>query len=249
MCTLSWLPSPFGEGYALAFNRDERRSRLPAIPPEQRVIENVAVLLPTDGEAGGTWIAVNELGHTVALLNRWEETPVDPDGAFVSRGLLVLELAPLASSGAVDERLTAMPLPSFRPFTVVSVADGGIPWAFEWNGRALVRSEVEHPGLVRTSSGADQAGAERVRGEVFREAALRRGGLTPEVLELLHRSHRPSRGALSICMHRDDAATVSGTFIRVTAEEVRMRYVDGPPCEGGAETELSIPRVLEGRSL
>lgn len=232
----------------LAFNRDERRTRAPARPPERRDLGGVPVLTPTDGEAGGTWIAVNAFGHCVSLLNRWEDTPVDPDGAFVSRGLLVLELASLVGPLEVDRRLAEMALSSYRPFTVVSVAPPPAtpPWVFEWNGRELVRSVVEHPGLVQTSSGADQAGAERARGEVFREAARRKGGLTPEVLELLHRSHRPERGALSICMHRHDAATMSGSLVRVTEDEVRLRYVDGPPCEGGPVTDLSLSRWHPG---
>lgn len=243
MCTLSWVPSP--EGYALAFNRDERRLRAAARPPERRDIGGVPVLTPIDGEAGGSWIAVNAYGHTVSLLNRWEDTPVDAadSGALVSRGLLVLALAPLTGPVGVAEALASMPLVRYRPFTVVSVAPDAIPEAFEWNGRTLARERIEGPGLLRTSSGADQRGAERARGEVFRTAIRSEGGLTPGVLEALHRTHLPSRGALSICMHRDDAVTVSASFIEVRAGEIRFRYVDGSPCEAGPPVELGLPRA------
>jgi len=244
VCTLSWVPS--GEGYALAFNRDELRTRAPARPPERREISGLSVLTPIDGEAGGTWIAANALGHTVTLLNRWDETPVDAPGEFVSRGLLVLALSPLAGPQAVEAMLDELPLPRYRPFTVVSLAPHELPLAFEWNGRALTRAVIEEPGLARTSSGRDQAGAERVRGGIFRDAADREGGLTPEALERLHRGHDPDRGALSICMHRDEAATVSGSFVQVDPETVRFKYVDGPPGEWGPETELVLPRLRPG---
>jgi hypothetical protein len=244
VCTLSWVP--LSEGYALAFNRDELRTRAPARPPALREVSGLSVLTPIDGDAGGTWIAANALGHTVALLNRWDETPVDPAGEFVSRGLLVLELAPLPGPGAVDARLADLALPSYRPFTVVSVAPGDVPHAFEWNGRALARARIERPGLVRTSSGRDQAGAERVRGRIFQDAATREGGLTPETLERLHRGHDPERGALSICMHREEAATVSGSFVQVDRSTVRFKYVDGPPGEGGQESALVLPRAPGG---
>jgi hypothetical protein len=201
------------------------------------------VLTPIDGEAGGTWISANALGHTVTLLNRWDETPVDAPGEFVSRGFLVLALSPLSGPSAVEALLDELPLPRYRPFTLVSMAPDELPLAFEWNGRALTRAVIEEPGLARTSSGRDQAGAERVRGRVFRDAADREGGLTPEILERLHRGHDPERGALSICMHRDEAETVSGSFVQVDHETVRFKYVDGPPGEWGVESELVLPRL------
>jgi hypothetical protein len=244
VCTLSWVPS--GEGYALAFNRDELRARAPARPPALREVSGLSVLTPIDGEAGGTWIAANALGHTVTLLNRWDETPVDPAGEFVSRGLLVLALSPLSGPRAVETMLDELPLPRYRPFTVVSMAPRELPQAFEWNGRALTRAVIQVPGLARTSSGRDQAGAERVRDRVFRDAADREGGLTPETLERLHRGHDPERGALSICMHRDEAETVSGSFVQVDRDTIRFKYVEGPPGEWGAETELVLQRVRPG---
>src|SRR5258706_11133997 len=155
-------------------NRDERRTRAPASPPERRELDGVPVLLPRDGEAGGTWIAVNALGHTLALLNRWDESPIADRGPsdqrrpdprpFVSRGLLVLELAATPHRRAVDEALTRIPLVSYRPFTLVSLSPGEVPWLFEWDGQGLEPASVAAPGLVRASSGSDQAGAERERG-------------------------------------------------------------------------------------
>jgi transport and Golgi organization protein 2 len=248
VCTVSW--TPLAGGYALAMNRDERRTRAPASPPERRDLNGVFVLMPRDGEAGGTWIAVNALGHTLALLNRWDESPIsdrgssheirsDP-GPFVSRGLLVLELAATPHRRAVDEALTRVPLMSYRPFTLVSVSPGEVPWLFEWDGRALARASVAAPGLVRASSGSDQAGAERERGKLLKEATSRPGGLTPEVLSALHRTHRPERGPLSICMHREEAVTVSLSLITVFPSLVRFRYVNGSPCESAPGPELEL---------
>jgi hypothetical protein len=234
-------------------NRDERHTRAPATPPERRDLDGVPVLLPRDGEAGGTWIAVNALGHTVALLNRWGDSPVGDAGSpeaplpnansYVSRGLLVLEVASTAHRRAVDEALTRTPLVRYRPFTLVSLSPGEFPWLFEWDGHALERASVSVPGLVRASSGSDQAAAERERSALFREAASRPGGLTSEVLFALHRSHRPEKGALSICMHREEAVTVSLSLITVIPRLVRFRYVDGSPCEAGPGTEFTLSRL------
>ncbi|HEV8356520.1 MAG TPA: NRDE family protein [Gemmatimonadales bacterium] len=242
MCTLSWVPLP--GGYALAMNRDELRTRARATPPARRDLHGVPALLPADGQAGGTWISTNALGHSLALLNRWDETPFDATGPFVSRGLLVLELAHLPGPRAVEQALAGMVLASYRPFTLTSLVTDQPPWLFEWDGRRLERGQVTAPGLVRASSGSDQAGAERERGRLFREAAARPGGLTPEILWAHHRSHRPEKGPTSICMHRDEAVTVSASLITASPKFMTFRYLDGSPCESTALTELSLERAF-----
>lgn len=234
MCTVSWLPLP--GGYAIAMNRDERRTRAPALPPATATPSGIPAIIPVDGDAGGSWISVNRLGHSLALLNRYEDSPLDAGGAFISRGLLLTELAGTSGPEAVDRALTGVPLVSYRPFTLASFSPGQAPWLFEWNGRALERARVTEPGMVRTSSGRDQGGAERSRGELFREASASPKGLSPMVLAALHRSHRPEKGPISVCMHREEASTVSCSLITVTEIQVLFGYMNGPPCEA---TEIS----------
>ena len=53
---------------------------------------------------------------------------------------------------------------------------------------------------------------------------------TLEAALAYHRSHYPERGPFSTCMHRDDARTVSFTWVRVDPAEVRMRYSPDSPC-------------------
>jgi hypothetical protein len=61
-----------------------------------------------------------------------------------------------------------------------------------------------------------------------------------EWLRRLHRSHRPEIGPYSICMHRDDAATVSYTEIVVSRGISRMRYESGPTCKPTAQSISSL---------
>lgn len=238
MCTLSW--APLSDGYAVAMNRDERRTRAPALPPGPVDADGVPALMPVDGDAGGTWISVNARGHTLALLNRWDESPHDTGTPFVSRGLLVRDLAGLAGSGTLRTAISGLPLSRYRPFTLASVAPAGHPVLFEWNGQELSHGIVTEPGLVRTSSGSDQAGVEHSRSALFRAARGAPGGLTPEVLAGFHRSHEPEKGPLSICMHRDEAVTVSFSLITVSHGQVLFRYVAGSPCETELYTESSL---------
>ena len=232
------------DGYALAMNRDERRTRGPALPPGPVDAGGVAALMPVDGDAGGTWISVNERGHALALLNRWDESPHDAGTPLVSRGLLVRDLAGLPGTAGLGIALAGIPLARYRPFTLVSVTPGGHPALFEWNGQELSHKSVSQPGLVRTSSGSDQAGVENSRGSLFRAAREASGRLTPELLTALHRSHQPERGQLSICMHRDEAVTVSFSLITVSGDQMLFRYVAGSPCETEGFTQSSLPLRL-----
>jgi hypothetical protein len=221
-------------------NRDERRTRARGRPPEVASIRGIPVLLPTDPDAGGSWISVNASGTTLALLNRYEDTPHDDGGPFISRGLLLRELAWAPDTGVVETELRRLVLSRYRPFTRASVSRGGVPHLFDWTGRELGCTTVVEPGLVRASSGSEQARAEQVRGELFRRASQRPGGLTPLVLESLHRSHRPEIGPLSICMHREEAHTVSLSLITATLSTILFRYIDGPPGESSHVAELSL---------
>lgn len=66
MCTVSFLPSP--QGFYLAMNRDEKRDRFAALPPEIVEFENHRVLFPRE-PTGGTWISANDAGVCLALIN------------------------------------------------------------------------------------------------------------------------------------------------------------------------------------
>jgi hypothetical protein len=56
----------------------------------------------------------------------------------------------------------------------------------------------------------------------------------------LHRSHQPDRDAFSVCMHREDAETVSYTEILATRRWAKMRYCARSPCA----KETGAPRLL-----
>lgn len=212
-------------------NRDERRTRARGIPPAPQLVRQVLVLMPTDPEGGGSWVSVNQLRMSLALLNRYEESPQDSVGTFTSRGLLVRELAWATGPEEVEREFESMPLGPYRPFTLACQALGGVPHLFDWDGRQLARTTVPEPGLVRASSGSHQAQAEQVRGDLFRAESREPGGLTAATLERLHRSHLPERGPISICMHREEAQSVSLSLITATEKTTSIYYVDGPPGE------------------
>ncbi len=238
MCTVSWLPS--AGGYTLYFNRDERRTRAPSAPPGLRERDGVRFLAPLDGDFGGTWIAANEFGLTLSLLNRYGDSAGPPPAHPVSRGRLVLDLAPAAGQAELEARLSRLDLAAYQPFTLVAAAADAPVWLAAWNGRTLALGRHAAPGLILTSSAFDEPGVAASRRRVFEEVL--REGVTEDGLAALHRSHLPARGPFSICMHRGDAETQSLSRITVTASAVSFAHVPDAPCRGQESAALRLPR-------
>ena len=224
MCTLSWIRQL--DGYHVFFNRDERRTRAPGLSPEPGEHGGIRWLAPRDGESHGTWIGSNHRGVTLAILNRWHESPVSNDGPWTSRGLLVRDLLEAPSQHEVARRLEATDLRVYQPFTLAAFETGMDVSVFAWTGRGSVRDQVGESGMVLTSSGFDQEAVMR-RAELFTRFADPR----PEQFEAVHAGHEPERGPLSVCMHRPEAETVSYTRIDVGSAQVVMTYVPGAPGE------------------
>ena len=239
MCTASWILRP--GGYELFFNRDELRTRGAARPPALDRAEDVRFVAPVDADAGGTWLAVNELGLTLGLLNAEGESPAAP----VSRGLLVRSLVASATREDVAMRLEETELSSFRGFRLLAFEPDEPPEVFAWDGAALSRSSARLP-VASSSWGTERAEATRasVLLRLFGTSAVgpTREDHAVEALERFHRSHEPERGALSPCMHRADAHTVSASRVSVGVEEVRFHYAAGAPCRSEWEPALVLPR-------
>lgn len=246
MCTASWVCAP--DHYTLFFNRDEQRSRAIGRPPRGLQIGGVRALAPEDAEAGGTWLGVNELGVTVCLLNRGPDEPgpsrhLSPRRP-TSRGLLVTSLLDAASAPEVRHRVDAMDLSRFQPFTLIAIEPGHAAILLGWDGNDVTRRLVEHSGLIATSSSLEGATVRASRERLFARIAH------PDhrALRDLHRSHLPSPGAASVCMHRGDAETVSACRVEVQAAEVSIEYTPGAPCLGTKATMYRLARVEAGVS-
>ena len=227
MCTVSFIARR--TGYALGMNRDEKLTRATALSPARHRIASRDALFPSE-PGGGTWIGVNDSGATFALIN-WYSIPVWVEGESFSRGDVVKSILAADAPALADRLLAGAPLPRINPFRLIGVfpsSESVVEW--RWNLRRLER--VDHPWKINTwiSSGFDEPGAQRSRGERFVRALQQASDGTADWLRRLHRSHGAERGPYSTCMHRDDAATVSYTEISVTRRTATMRYLPGAPC-------------------
>jgi len=234
MCTVSFVPTR--NGFRLAMNRDEKRTRIHGLPPTILSLSGRRVILPREPN-GGTWIAVNDAGVCLALIN-WHQIERQPRGEIVSRGVVIDSLAHCRSIAQVAHGLERLPLRQFRPFRLLAI-DSGKQLLIEcrWDVRRLEKRRHKWRTGHWFSSGFAERKAEHIRAQV----CLRHGSVhSASSLRKLHRSHSPRPGPFSICMHRKDAATVSYGEVVVTPRRATMRYADGPPCRGARRTVRSL---------
>ena len=233
MCTMTWLRRP--GGYQVFFNRDERLTRKPALPPALRRVGERRFVAPLDGDFGGTWLAVNDGGVTLALHNAYtaaRDPGPEPPGGYTSRGLLVLSLADAESADDVRRRLRSLPLDSFRGFLLTTFGPDGRPRLARWTGDELVFAEASERSMPLVSSSFDTDEVRSRRVELFRRLKQELNVDPVERHLAYHESHLPARGACSPCMHRPDAMTVSFNWILVTPNQVEYRYSPRSPCHG-----------------
>ena len=243
MCTLSW--ARVEGGYELFFNRDERRTRGAELEPALLERERVRYVAPRDADFGGTWIAVNERGTTLCLLNGYaaEGLEPEPEVQLESRGRLVIELADAADTRAVAARLCAREAARFRPFLLVALDPRHEALVAEWDGRSLQLDERAEARMPMISSSFAERAVRARRAAVFRERARDGRPLAPDALRACHASHDGGPSAYSVCMHREDAETRSLTCVRVAPTRVELEHTPGPPCRTGARPPLALERT------
>lgn len=236
MCTVSW--SHDKDGYQLLCNRDEKLTRKPALELRLAVCNGTRFLAPVDGDFGGTWIATNEFGVSVCLLNGANLTGSEIHAAAParSRGLLLLDLIPLPSVAVMCNRLREIELSPFAPFTLAALEPGHPAAVLKWDGSMKTFLFEDADRFMLTSSSFDSEEVRRRRQEEYSHVRDREG------LFAFHRSHAPARSAYSTCMHRADAKTVSFSWIQVSCKETDFFYTPGAPCEKLPGVRLKLAR-------
>ena len=238
MCTVTFMPRR--TGYCLAMNRDEKRARAKGLPPAIRNNNGRRVLYPSE-PSGGTWIALNDRGVSLALIN-WYSVAAKARGDIVSRGAIIPSLSGADSPALANTELAALPLDRINPFRLIGVFPASqeiTEW--RWNLKQLTRKRHRWRAQQWISSGFDEPTAQKVRSKTFRQARTQKSAGTIDWLRRLHRSHSPQTGPFSTCMHRNDAATVSYTEIRVPRDVAVMRHICGAPCKRSA---VHLPQHL-----
>lgn len=273
MCSLSWLQQ--NQSLIICFNRDEQKTRSRAIPPQVVPTAMCNVIMPTDRDGGGTWLAVNQFGIFVGLLNLYLEQNSGPsnrairntvakngsvtkDGLKISdearmtsrdtqkrsRGLLVKELSGCSDLPGFVAILMAQNLMVYPSFELVFISKSD-KFRFSWDGQNLVKGPLVP---FSSSSSYQTKSVVAARKQKFEQLVMNVNETTEEknreknkeMLIHLHSEHSTEKNAASICMHRDDACTVSMSLIEINHSKITYQYWDGAPCESSSGTRQEM---------
>lgn len=225
MCTLTWHTDD--RGTRVFFNRDEQRTRLPALPPSLHLRNGVQWLAPVDPNAGGTWLAANDQGMAVAILNHYDAEHAKPSNRSEhrSRGQLVMDLADVRAPAEILARLSAMHLEQYRPFILVGLHASGRVGECRWDGSSLQVGGLTASDLPVTTSSFKTEEVLAARRAKFR-ALVGSGVAEDEQFEAYHKSRDPLGGPYSVTMTRADAMTVSYCRVDLGLQAIRYSYQD-----------------------
>jgi len=211
VCTMTWFVKE--DGYELFFNRDERLSRSRAELPSSQQVDGVSYISPTDADAGGTWIAANQFGYTVCLLNHYQFEQIETYKNWTSRGEIVRRFAVTSDLDLAEQRFGEMDLKDYRAFRMFIIERNGDNRLCVWDGHsARVEVNVSTP---KSSSSVDARHVKAVRKSLFDNLNLVESCNSQDYINY-HASHLPSRSKESVCMHRNDAKTVSLSHVKVS---------------------------------
>ncbi len=252
MCTLSWSRNK--EGYQVFFNRDEQRSRSPAEIPQCIDHNGIPVLLPLDPDGGGSWISVNSHGLSLCLLNFYQGTV--PDKKLISRGKLLRSLAHAENISSLENQISTTDLSHYAPFTLVAfqITPGHRQPQedmFQWDGKDIHRSQPENM-FTSSSVKFDEVSKQRQQRYAQEISSLPCDDINNEHSAAsnadrhisFHASHGDKKSHRSVCMHREDARTVSFSHIVVTNNHIKFNYHNGSPCESSAQdSTISLQRI------
>ena len=232
-------------GYELFFNRDERISRRRAELPSVQKTDSVTYISPTDADAGGSWIAANHFGVTVCLLNHYQYEQIATYKRWVSRGEIVRQLAATPDLTSAERQFNTLAFDDFRAFRMFVIDRTGGNRLCVWDGHTpRIERNVATP---KSSSSVDAMHVKTVRRKLFFEQGLPQSRQSSQFVRY-HASHLPMKSKESVCMHREDASTVSLSHVDVNASRVKFSYADGAPCTAKLGDPLRIPVIASADS-
>ena len=229
----------------VVFSRDEQRTRPDAQPPV--VVDAGAgrrALMPIDPVSRGTWIAANDAGLLLALLNGNPTGGVSGARSSRSRGEVIPALIGAANVDEVMDLLKLMNLQETGYFRLVAIGQGVVR-DMVWDGVTLQigdpKKTLDKP-VMFTSSGLGDAVVQGPRRALF-DSMTGDGGWDEHRQDGYHRHRWPDRPEVSVWMERSDAVTVSWTTVEVSPCTIKMWY-----CPATSEPSERVMRTLALRA-
>jgi hypothetical protein len=223
MCTVTYLPT--GEGrYILTSNRDEWPGRPTSQPIRHPGPNGTTLLYPTDGMAGGSWIAVADSGAAACLLNGAFDRHTRNPPYRRSRGLVLVDAFAYES---FEEFVEEYNFTDIEPFTLLFIKDSNIN-ELRWDGNQTHYRQPEptQPHIwASTTLYTPEFIAKRA--VWFEEWLLAHTTYEPQAIMDFHHTGGEGNKYNDIVMNREGLVrTVSITCVMRSDERFKMIYED-----------------------
>lgn len=210
-----------------------------------------SAIMPIDPVSDGTWIAVNDRGLCLVLLNAYDADPKAAEADWASgsdpqpkasRGTIIPRLMHHATAVSAFEEGEGLSPGEFPPFRLLLIDENSVGQVRS-NGLALesILESVERSPIMYTSSGLGDAVVDLPRRELF-VTCFRAGRNPADAQDEFHRHRWQDRPHLSVDMERPDARTVSRTVVEISRREIRMRYESIAPDGASEHYTQTLPR-------
>lgn len=244
MCTVTIVPkADSSDAFRMAASRDELHGRAPALPPQQHERAGVQSLMPIDPASEGTWVGVNEHGLALTLLNYNPATP--PTDRDRSRGTVIPRLLHAASVEEVVALAGSIEADRMMPFRLVACDGKSL---LLWRSTEPIEQAEVGPWsgepVMFTSSGLGDHLVEGPRRALFDESFGDDASAYVDEQAAFHRHRWPGKEHLSVCMHREDARTVSYTVVDVEPAGMTMVYHPDRPDLDAQDHAATLQRRL-----
>ena len=221
MCTVSWIYD--NENFICTSNRDEHISRQSATFPAQVEMNGIQLSFPQDQPAGGTWFAINNIGHLGVLLNGAFNSHFHEPPYARSRGLILLEIM---EHQFPVRHFDEMSLKNIEPFTIITQHQDSLS-ELRWDGIQKYNKELDVKGLHIWSSATLYDKEVILHREKFFEKFIEdTSNFTEEKILAFHQyNHGDSQNGFVID-RGDGLKTVSITQAVMRGASTRLTYKD-----------------------
>jgi len=209
--------------FFITSNRDEHISRPSSYEPKKGIVNKCKVYFPKDPKAGGTWIAVNEMGVGAVLLNGAFEKHIPTGNYQRSRGLILLEVV---SSKTPYQHLEVLNLDSIEPFTII-IFDGKTLLEFRWDGNLKYHKNLDIQTNHIWSSATLYSKVERDHRKQLFDRFITTNEVFDENLILEFHSNNHNDFENGFVINRDETLrTFSITQLVFTSQNVKLNHHD-----------------------
>lgn len=223
MCTVSFIIKD--EKVIITSNRDEQTSRPLALKPEKIKYDTKNILFPKDEKGGGTWLAVDELGNAIVLLNGAFKRHIPQKKYRKSRGLIVLDIITHENPASFLEEIA---LENIEPFTIILWTNTQKLYELIWNGTEKFIQELpKNQHYIYSSVTLYDENTRTMRKQWFENFIIQNPKITPDLIRDFHTNTATDNKENGLIINRNEQVkTYSVTQITIEKQDIMMIHHD-----------------------